>query len=114
MAPAHGGNLLPLFNAGVFVIVEVATGLPSRELRPVRPEYKIYAVAAMCLFLTKHTEPLLQSTTRYPLAVFAAYPALSARFGRGLPFASSLLMAEPRTFCCSGRFSTGDWLYEFQ
>jgi hypothetical protein len=84
----HGGNLLLLFNAGVFVIVGVAA-----LMRPVRPEYKIYAVAAMCLFLTKHTEPLLQNTPRYSLAVFAAYPALSARFGPGLPFASSLLIA---------------------
>jgi Gpi18-like mannosyltransferase len=85
---AHGGNFLLLLNAGVFVMVGVAA-----VMRPVRPEYRIYAVAAMCLFLTKHTEPLLQSTTRYSLALFAAYPALSTRFGRGLTFASLLLIA---------------------
>jgi hypothetical protein len=90
---AHGGDFLLQLNAGVFVIVGAAAILPSRKLGPVRPEYRIYAVAAMCLFLTKHTEPLLQSTTRYSLAVFAAYPALSARFGWGLPFASLLLIA---------------------
>ena len=84
----HGGNFLLLLNVGVFVVVGAAA-----LLGPVRLEYKIYAIAAMCLFLTKHTEPLLQSTTRYSLAVFAAYPALSAKFGRGLPFASVLLIA---------------------
>lgn len=85
---AHGGNFLLWLNAGVFVIVGAAALMST-----VRLEYKIYAIAAMCLFLTKHTEPLLQSTTRYSLAVFAAYPALSAKFGRGLPFASVLLIA---------------------
>jgi hypothetical protein len=85
---AHGGNFLLMLNAGIFAIVGVAA-----LMRPVRFEYKIYAVAAMCLFLTKHTEPLLQSTTRYSLAVFAAYPALSARFGPVLPYVSLLLVA---------------------
>jgi len=84
----HGGDFLLLSNAGVFVVVGAAA-----LLGPVRSEYKIFAVAAMCLFLTKHTEPLLQSTTRYSLAVFAAYPALAARFDRGLPFAFLCLMA---------------------
>jgi hypothetical protein len=84
----HGGDFLLLLNAGVFVIVAVAA-----FMGPVRPEYKIFAVAAMCLFLTKHTEPLLQSTTRYSLAVFAAYPALAVRFGQGLPFGFVLLIA---------------------
>jgi hypothetical protein len=55
--------------------------------RPVRFEYKIYAIAAMCLFLTKHTQPLLQSTTRYTLTLFAAYPVLSAKVKDGLVFA---------------------------
>jgi hypothetical protein len=88
MSLAHGGNILLLLNAGIFAVIGTAalTG-------PVRFEYKLYAVAAMCLFLTKHTEPLLQSTTRYSLAVFAAYPALSARLGRGLPFAFVVFIA---------------------
>jgi hypothetical protein len=84
----HGGNILLLLNAGVFVVV-VAAAL----MGPVRPEYKIYALAAMCLFLTKHTEPLLQSTTRYSLAIFAAWPALAVKIGRGLPFACLLFFA---------------------
>jgi hypothetical protein len=84
----RGGDFLLLLNVGVLIIVGAAA-----FMRPVRPEYKIYAIAAMCLFLTKHTEPLLQSTTRYSLALFAAWPALSARLGRGLPFAFSLLIA---------------------
>jgi hypothetical protein len=83
----HGGDFLLLLNAGVFVVVGAAA-----LISPVRSEYKIFAVAAMCLFLTKHTEPLLQSTTRYSLAVFAAYPALAARLRQGLPFAFLCLM----------------------
>jgi hypothetical protein len=85
---AHGGNLMLVLNTGVFVIVGAAA-----LMHPVRFEYKIYALAAMCLFLTKHTEPLLQSTTRYSLAVFAAYPALAARCGPVLPYAALLLVA---------------------
>jgi hypothetical protein len=85
---AHGGNLLLLLNAGVFVIVGAAA-----LSRRVRPEYKIYAAAALCLFLTKHTQPLLQSTTRYSLAIFAAYPALSVKCGRGVSFAFMVFIA---------------------
>jgi hypothetical protein len=85
---AHGANFLLLLNAGIFIVVGAAA-----LMRPAQFEYKIYAVAAMCLFLTKHTEPLLQSTTRYSLAVFAAYPALSARLGPVLLYISLLLVA---------------------
>ena len=77
----HGGHLLLMLNAGVFVIAGAAALMPR-----VRFEYKVYAMAAMCMFLMKHTEPLLQSTTRYSLALFAAYPALAAKFDQGLSF----------------------------
>lgn len=83
---AQTGNRLLLMNLGIFVIVGVAA-----LMRPVRLEYKIYAVAAMCLFLTKHTQPLLQSTARYSLTLFAAYPVLSAKL-KGLSFACLLLI----------------------
>ena len=84
---AQRGDRLLLLNLGIFVVVGAAA-----LMRRVRPEYKIYAIAAMCLFLTKHTQPLLQSTTRYSLTLFAAYPALSAKLNGGLAFACLLLV----------------------
>lgn len=82
----HGADPLLLLNFGVFLAIAVA--LLSG---PVRIEYKIYGAAALCLFLAKHTDPLLQSTTRYSLAVFGAYPALANRFTQG-----------PRFVCLTG------------
>jgi hypothetical protein len=84
-AVAHGGNFLVMLNLLVFMVAGVAALLPS-----VRFEYKLYAVAAMGLFLTKHTDPLLQSTTRYSLTVFAAFPGLASKLGAGLPYAAVL------------------------
>jgi hypothetical protein len=81
-ALAQTGDRLLLLNLGIFAVAGVAA-----LTRPVRFEYKIYAIAAMCLFLTKHTQPLLQSTTRYTLTLFAAYPVLSAKVKDGLVFA---------------------------
>ena len=55
-----------------------------------RTEYVLYAAAALVVFLTKQTEPPLQSTTRYLLIVFPAFvglarclqsPTLQPRFG---------------------------------
>jgi len=86
-ALARSGDRLLLLNLGVFAVVGVAA-----LMRPVRTEYKIYAIAAMCLFLTKHTQPLLQSTSRYSLTLFAAYPVLSARLNAGLSFACLVLI----------------------
>jgi hypothetical protein len=86
-ALAQSGDRLLLLNLGIFAVVGVAA-----LTRSVRFEYKIYAMAAMCLFLTKHTQPLLQSTTRYSLTLFAAYPVLSAKLNGGLAFAFVLLV----------------------
>jgi hypothetical protein len=52
--------------------------------RRIRVEYQIFAVAAIVLFLTKNTDPLLQSTIRYSLSVFPAFPAVATRCNRGL------------------------------
>jgi hypothetical protein len=84
---AHSGDRLLLMNLGIFAVVGAAA-----LMRPVRFEAKTYAIAAMCLFLTKHTQPLLQSTTRYSLSLFAAYPAISAKLNGGLSFAALLLI----------------------
>lgn len=45
-------------------------------LKRLRLEYTLYALATLCLFLSKKTDPLLQSTMRYLLAVFPAHAAL--------------------------------------
>jgi len=87
-AAVQGRDTLVLLNLIVFALAGLAALLPS-----VRGECRLYAVAAMCLFLTKHTDPLLQSTTRYSLTLFAAYPALAAKLGRGVPFAIVLLLS---------------------
>jgi hypothetical protein len=83
----HGGDFLLILNAGVLVLAGAFALLPE-----VRVEYRIFAAAAICLFLTKHTQPLLQSTTRYSLAIFAAYPSLAARVS-GLPLALLAMFA---------------------
>jgi hypothetical protein len=38
-----------------------------------RLEYLLYSLAALALFLTKHTDPVLQSTLRYLLVIFPAF-----------------------------------------
>jgi hypothetical protein len=46
-------------------------------LKPWRLEYIVYSLLAVTMFLLKKTEPLLQSTVRYLLAVFPAYVLLA-------------------------------------
>jgi Gpi18-like mannosyltransferase len=43
-----------------------------------RVEYTLFALATLILFLTKKTDPLLQSTTRYALALFPAFASLGS------------------------------------
>jgi hypothetical protein len=85
-AAVQGHNFLLLLNLLVLVVAATAALWPS-----VRLEYRIFAFAAICLFLTKHTEPLLQSTMRYCLTLFAAYPVLAAK--RGFGFGMVLVVA---------------------
>ena len=59
----------------------------------VRTEWKLFAATALCLFLTKHTEPLLQSTSRYSLGLVSAFPALALWLRSGLPFACTVAIA---------------------
>ncbi len=44
-------------------------------VKKLREEHRIYALAALILFLTKKTDPLLQSTNRYLLSVYPAFAA---------------------------------------
>ena len=46
-------------------------------VKKIRPEYTLYSLAALILFLMKKTDPLLQSTSRYVLAVFPAFASVS-------------------------------------
>ncbi|HLH15858.1 MAG TPA: hypothetical protein VKX45_01490 [Bryobacteraceae bacterium] len=46
--------------------------------RGLRMEYRLYGLAAVAMFLTKRTDPLLQSTVRYVLAVFPVFIAAAA------------------------------------
>lgn len=43
-----------------------------------QPSYSAYSAALLLLFLTKKTDPLLQSTMRYVLAIFPAFAGLAA------------------------------------
>lgn len=61
--------------------------------RTVRFEYRLFAGAALWLFLTKHTDPLLQSTMRYSLTLFPAFSTLSSKLRSGIPLAAALLVS---------------------
>jgi hypothetical protein len=84
----RGGDLLLLINVSALALAGAFALMKS-----VRAEYRILAAAAISLFLTKHTHPLLQSTTRYSLVIFAAYPPLASRLGSGLVFGLACLFA---------------------
>jgi hypothetical protein len=47
----------------------------STFVKKLREEHRVYALAALILFLTKKTDPLLQSVNRYLLSVFPAFAA---------------------------------------
>jgi hypothetical protein len=65
----------PLLRLNLIFLL-LATGLAL--VRGLRTEYRLYALASLALFLTKRTDPLLQSTVRYVLAVFPVYIAAAA------------------------------------
>ncbi len=56
-----------------------------------RIEYTLFALAALILFLAKKTDPLLQSTTRYVLAVFPAFAGCAALLKHPFAFALCLV-----------------------
>lgn len=67
-----GSDLLFLLN---FISVVAVCCLVL--LMPARTEYKLYTVAVLVLFMSKKTDPLLQSTMRYLVVVFPAFTALA-------------------------------------
>jgi hypothetical protein len=63
-----------------FVFFALMCGLAL--LTRVRTEYKLYAAAMLLMFLSKKTDPLLQSTMRYVVVVFPAFIGLALRMKR--------------------------------
>lgn len=61
--------------------------------RRIRPEYTLFAIAALGFVLVKRTDPLLQSTMRYMLMVFPVYPALGLVLRERVPFGIALAVA---------------------
>jgi hypothetical protein len=59
----------------------------------IRPEYTLYAIAALGFVLVKRTDPLLQSTMRYMLMVFPVYPALGLALRDRTQFGIALAVA---------------------
>ena len=47
-------------------------------VKRIRAEYLLFNLATLLMFLTKKTDPLLQSSSRYVLAVFPAFASLAA------------------------------------
>ncbi len=62
------GDALLALHAGLLLLATVAC-----LHREIRTEYKLYAGLALAMFLSKSTDPLLQSTDRYVLVLFPAY-----------------------------------------
>ncbi|MFN8003989.1 MAG: hypothetical protein U0X75_23585 [Acidobacteriota bacterium] len=56
-------------------------------------EYTLFALATLTLFLTKKTDPLLQSTNRYVLTVFPAFASLAIWLRHPLALALYLFLA---------------------
>jgi hypothetical protein len=84
----HGEDSLLLLNFGMLVLV-LAAGFVAR----VPIEYRIYSVAAFCLIATKDTDPVFQSSVRYSLLLFAAFPALARRLDKNFDYLALLLPA---------------------
>ena len=84
-----GDNLLLRMNLGMLLLVGAAA-----LWKRLRLEYTLYTIAALCLFLTKKTDPLLQSTMRYVLVIFPAHAAMAGilRSRVGLMGGAALLM----------------------
>jgi hypothetical protein len=85
---AHGEDSLLLLNFGMLVLV-----LAAGYLAKVPLEYRIYSAAAFCMISTKNTDPVFQSSVRYSLVLFAAFPAVSRKLARDFDFTALLLSA---------------------
>jgi hypothetical protein len=80
-------DLLLLFNLLTLLLV-FAPAFGQR----IRPEYTVYSLTALVLFLLKRTEPLLQSTSRYALAVFPAFAGWALLLKHAFVFSLALMI----------------------
>ncbi|MBI4892071.1 MAG: hypothetical protein HY821_15705 [Acidobacteria bacterium] len=80
-----GGDVVLWFDVGCLVLIALLVWR-----KPLRPAYAAYSAALIALFLTKKTDPLLQSTMRYLLSVFPAFGSLGA--GLKDPYARAALL----------------------
>jgi hypothetical protein len=71
---AHGQDALLALNFGALAAV-LAAGYLAR----VPLEYRLYSAAAFCLIASKDSIPVFQSSVRYALVLFAAFPAMARR-----------------------------------
>lgn len=86
-AIVHRFDVLLAFNFVSLIIICVFVGLAR-----IRLEYKLFAIAAILLFLCKQTSPPLQSMMRYVLIVFPAFVGLGQMLGKSLQERISLLL----------------------
>jgi len=75
-----------LLNLSALAVVFIPT-----FIKRIRAEYLLFSLSALTMFLTKKTDPLLQSSSRYVLAVFPAFASLSATIKHPFLIALSLL-----------------------
>jgi len=75
-----------LLNLTALIVVFVPT-----FLKRIRAEYVLFSLSALLMFLTKKTDPLLQSSSRYALAVFPAFASLATFIKHPFLIAFSLL-----------------------
>lgn len=61
-------------------------------VKRLRLEYTLFALATLVLFLTKKTDPLLQSASRYAMEVFPAFASLASILKHPFLFALSLFL----------------------
>lgn len=61
-------------------------------VKRIRAEYLLFSLSALIMFLTKKTDPLLQSSSRYVLAAFPAFASLAALVKHPFLIALSLLV----------------------
>jgi Gpi18-like mannosyltransferase len=61
-------------------------------IKRLRLEYTLFTLATLVLFLTKKTDPLLQSASRYSMEVFPAFASLAAILKHPFLFALSLFL----------------------
>jgi hypothetical protein len=85
---AHDADSLLILNFGVLVLV-LAAGFVAR----VPLEFRIYTLAAFCLIAAKNTDPVFQSSVRYSLLLFAAFPALARKLENNFNYLTVALPA---------------------